>query len=887
MLNSTLLDGEGKSTRNGAAVFEYMLATENYYLGEKDLGISSSHWIGNGSKALGLDGVVDIKDMRQVGFGFGPDGTELRQNAGSAKRMGWDLTFSAESSFSFAYSVASPEDKAALLETHHRAVEVGMAFLESHARVRTGKDGLGEQLKTKGLVVSRHTHFGSRELEPQVHSHCLTYNIAEGVDGQHRALHADYMLQNVRSAGALYRAEHAWQLRQMGHGIIKDRSLDADDREEGNVFYKLAGVDERLTDLISTRRKQILAHQEEHGGTLQQAAMATRKHKDEPSYPELVEMWEKSLGEALKADPTLKVPTIDDLKGLAHDFGEEITDEDILMRLHTNEASFTRSQLTERIALEHVGQKDAMACLEEVEAFLKRAKIVELTHHNDHKLPDGEPKYAAQWMVDMEIEIGARGRARMDDVLTKVAPETVEASLAKIEAKNGYKLTDEQVGVIVHQTVDTGGTCVVSGRAGTGKTTVSEVAVDAWQANGQTVIGVSTGWDAAKKLEAEAGIEAFSAAKLLWDLENGNLKLTNRHVVVFDEAGMAGTEVIHTLQGYTDKAKCKLVLVGDKHQLQPVSAGNPFATLINEVGHRELTEMRRQKHMKDRETAGMHYGKSGPTLGQQILERLDARGQVHRFEDRKGAIDQMAKGWIDSKTLDRDKLFMAGRKADVKILNEKIRDLRKQEGLLGQDEATFKAKADRAWHEMKVSTGDLIRFSAKDKDRSMNVVNGTYGVVEKIQPGMKPDSHRLTVRLDSPIAKDHGRLVEFDTAIFMSLAPGYAQTVHKAQGQGKKDVRFMVDGAMTDRHQALVAFTRTKEHFAMYGSKVDIEQAAPRMGQDRFKLNAIDQMPKAQTKVEEPGIKISEKGLAKLQSFKELLEARRELKKGKGIRISR
>jgi conjugative relaxase-like TrwC/TraI family protein len=875
MLRTTLLNGRGEDVRTGANVLEYLKATE-YYLGKDGQAISSSQWLGAGAASLGLVGQVDIADMEKLAHGKGPDGQKLRQNSGDNTRVGHDFTFSAVKPFDFVYSIATSEQRNALLETHHTAVAAAMDWLAGESRVRTGKAGLGEQLETRGLVASRHTHFGSRSLDPQIHSHLLLYNCAQGSDGKWRALHADYMCDATRAGGALYRAEHAWQLRKLGYGIIKDRELDADGRENGEVFFKIAGIDQRLVDRISTRRKQILEHVEKHGGTFDQAALATRKHKDEPTYGELLKMWGQSLKEAQAQDPTLKVPTIEELQSKSCVLGEEITDQDILKRLHKHESSFTGHDLIERIALEYVGQKDAKGILQEVDAFLKRAAVVELTHHQDHKLKDGEVKYAAQWMLDMEQDIGRRGRERLNDVVVMVSPETVEAAVAQIEKKNGFKLSQEQVDVALHQCAETGGTAIVSGRAGTGKTTTSEVAVLAWRLHGQEVLGVSTGWDAAKKLEAEAGIPSFSAEKLLWDLDNDKIKLTNRHVLIFDEAGMAGTEVIHRLQGYTDAAGAKLVLQGDKHQLQPVSAGNPFDLLTKVVGHKELTDIRRQKSQGDRDLANLHYSDAAD-LGQQIISTLESQGRIHRTEFRKQAAQLAADHFMADPTPDRDKLAIGGTRADVRMFANEIRDRRKAAGELGQQEVSFQAKDGGAWQELKVAEGERLRFTARDKDKSLGVVNGFVGVVEKIEPGRK-DSHRLTVRLESDIPSQDGRVVRFDTADYQSLAYAYAMTVHKSQGQGKAKVFHLASPEMADRHLQLVAFTRTKENYRLYGAADDIERLAPKL-KDRFKRNASEQLAQIQN-TKAPVLNAQEK--AQIQGFGKLLEQRRKQVRGKG-----
>src|SRR5690606_25368380 len=107
-----------------------------------------------------------------------------------------------------------------------------------------------------------------------------------------------------------------------------------------------------------------------------------------------------------------------------------------------------------------------------------------------------------------------------------------------------------------------------------------------------------------------------------------------------------------------------------------------------------------------------------------------------------------ADDYMAAPELARDKLTIGGTRADVRMLNNAIRDRRKAAGELGQHEVSFQAKADGTWQELTVAEGERIRFTARDK--SMKVVNGFQGVVQKIEPG-RQDSHRLTVRLESDI----------------------------------------------------------------------------------------------------------------------------------------
>lgn len=100
----------------------------------------------------------------------------------------------------------------------------------------------------------------------------------------------------------------------------------------------------------------------------------------------------------------------------------------------------------------------------------------------------------------------------------------------------------------------------------------------------------------------------------------------------------------------------------------------------------------------------------------------------------------------------------------------------------------------------------------------------------------------VTVRLESDIQADEGRRVTFNPADYKNFQHAYASTVHKAQGQGKEKVYHLADTGMADRQLSLVAFTRTKRAYKLYGADayLDSNFLGERMGTDRLKANALD-----------------------------------------------
>lgn len=845
MLKVTELNASGKNA-SGHAMLDYLKQTE-YYKDKDGNNVSASRWLGKGANALQLSGAVNHDAMDQLAQGYGPSGEALCKNAGPEHRVGYDCTFSAVKSVSVLFATATAQERELILAAHRKAVADAVSYLERQATTRRGAGGVVE-VKVAGLVASGFTHFASRDLDPQLHEHVLIYNVAQGEDGQWGSWNTDLLCEHQRAAGALYRAGLARNLRDLGYGVEKQVERDADNRETGQVYFGVVGVDESVQQAFSQRRVAIEEYMQKHNVSAQQACLATRKNKAEPSFDELTRLWGDTL-DNLRQQNAVLFPDAQSLKGKTSQV-EGLSDLETLKKLHRMESTFTRAQLVERIALENVGRLSIKEIEREAQQFLERAPVIKL--RNNAK---GHEQYVAQYLLDMERSIVERGNARKDDLSVRVRSDLIDAAITEFELEKNATLTSEQRRAVEWVCAGTGGTCCVTGFAGTGKTFTALAFKKAFEADGRRLIGVAVGWDAAKKLEAETGITSYSAAAILERLRTGRLKLNSRDVVVLDESGAAGTSTIAALQAFTDKTGggagggAKLVLQGDVMQLQPVEAGGAFRLAIESVGDARLTEIRRQHNEGDRKTARMFYGldNEGAIDGQAILDRLHKQGQIVEADYRPEAIRQLVTDYFASTAPAREKLVLAGTRAEVKMLNQAIRAEHKSRGALGFGQA-LQVKAGGEIKTIELASGDRIRFAEKSKE--LGVFNGTQGVVENIR--LNPNgSVDISVRLESDILSQEGRIVRFNSRDFASLDHNYAMTVHKSQGQGRDSVFVLANAGMTDLHFALVAFTRTKKSFRLYGAKDDLASMGQRFGRERLKTNASEQLQESERQPEQ------------------------------------
>lgn len=801
------------------------------------------HWIGHGLAAIGMQHgqVAQDTDFVNVCRGFTPQGTAMVQNTGEDDRViGIDWNFNADKAMSALMAVVPAERRDAIICAHQVAVRKAVGFVEQFAEVRTGRKGANVE-RPAGIIAAEVLHFSNRNLEQNLHSHVLVMNVAPTKDGRTVTLETEWMLKHHAAASALYRAECAHQMQQLGYGVTQVRALEDSQelqREKGCVYWTVTGFGDEWRKQLSTRREEILAYQAENGGTKQQASVATRQAKDEPTFADCLDAWQKRHQDLL-AQGIAK--PVEQLRGQSNVLG--IPDDKAMLTLFddSNNAVQRKGDLIARVAMENVGRLSFDQCIAEtdrlIEEMIERGDV----HRNtpvkglDYRKESGvynETRLSTDREVFREQDCVRRATARQDDQSVRVPTTTVDKAIADFAEQAAFALTEEQQNALRHVCERTGGTAQIIGGAGTGKTTLMKAAAQAFAANGQEVMGVCIAWDAAKKFEAETGAPSTSAAQFINDLKYDRLKLKPNIVVVLDEAAMAGSKTIHAVISAVDKAGGKTVLMGDHKQLQPIEAGGTFRLVGSAIGSARMSDIRRQKSEHDLATAKAFYKDA-----RQAYVRMEKAGQVSEHADSKAAITTLVGDYVRSTFPLNERLVLVGTHKEARTVSNHIRDAMKESRTIRGKEHTFRCRTGRWEEPIQLASGDRIRFTKKHRD--LAVFNGSKATIERI------DGTTVHCKLESDIASQNGRRLSFDIAKVNTVNYDWAVTVHKSQGQSKAEVFQLANPQMADFHSSMVGFTRMKDRFHLYGAADDIATFKRRVGMERLKENAVDSIIKS------------------------------------------
>jgi hypothetical protein len=367
-----------------------------------------------------------------------------------------------------------------------------------------------------------------------------------------------------------------------------------------------------------------------------------------------------------------------------------------------------------------------------------------------------ERRYSTVEMLGVEQAVIERSIQRRLDACGVAAQPDIDRALS-----HRPLLFADQRAMVRRLTTSGLGVEIVVGKAGSGKTFALDAARAAWAASGYRVLGCALSARAARELEAGSGIESYTIAGLLRDLEHPVLgRFADNTVVIVDEAGMVGTRNLELLLEHAERAGAKVVLVGDDRQLPEIEAGGAFRGIKNRLPSIELSEVRRQPFGWERDA--LELIRDG--RAKQAIDAYVAHDRVVIATSSEETRRQLVRDWWDTRSEKEPAVMIAPRRSDADDLNDRARELMITAGTLDSTALDIGGRF--------FARGDWVMTIRNC--RGLGVINGTRGVVENVDI----DRKEITFR------RGDGATVTLPRSYLEGghLTHSYAITGHKAQG---------------------------------------------------------------------------------------------------------
>lgn len=836
------------ATWNVAASSAYYVRGAEYYLGSRE---PDGVWYAPRGDLGRRDATtVQPKEFARLYEGLGENGQSLITNSGGKadrRVAAFDLTFSAPRSVSLAWAFADEDLRRNLEASQERAVRATLATIEREAiYARRGKDGA--RIEKVALTAALFHHGESRPAEhadgrvfgdPNLHTHAVVLNIATRADGTVGALHSTVLRDWKMAAGAVYHAALANEMTDLGFGI---------DRVGRNGTFELAGISDQAITYFSARRQEIEKELAEAGTTsgssaaLASAVAKSTRHSKELDADRETVWREAAQSTGLDRDIRVALQQRSAREFVPGDAGHIFANRlaTLPAELTEHESVIDRRELVRSVHAASVGLGLPLSRLDrEVDQFVSSGTFVEIGRD-----AIGQVRYSTPEMIAIERDLVATASRLAERRGVGIDPADIKARSA------AHGLSTEQT-FAAEAATGPNAIVVVEGAPGSGKTTTLAPIVEAWQAAGHRVIGTATAWRIARALQQDLNIEARATASWVERLRTGERFLDEKSVLIVDEAGLLSSRETHALLWEVERAQAKVILVGDRRQLQAIGAGPGLDLVVRSVEATRVDTIVRQREAWARQAVTDF----GAGRAKEALDAFQAHGCFEEAPSYRATLQRIVELWNHARVEhpDSSTLLIARTNKQVADVSRAVRAELKREGVIHGAEASVEAVTPSGQStRLEIAAGDQIRFRLRNDQ--LGVVNGTVATVTTVHADpSKEQSTPGNIRIEAVIDKRRISFVPADIADERGrtrLGWAYASTVHGSQGMTVDRAVVLLDPRF-DRHAVHVAASRARDETRLVVDRSQInallssglpldrtQQAEPASAEDRRALLA-------------------------------------------------
>ena len=436
-----------------------------------------------------------------------------------------------------------------------------------------------------------------------------------------------------------------------------------------------------------------------------------------------------------------------------------------------------------------------------------------------------EEKYYLRKMWEAETTIVKRFRMlnKNEDLKVKKIDETIH----ELEKFYEIEYNEDQFMAIKNSYLKD--FLIITGGPGTGKTTIMKAIVELYkQLNKLTYeelerdIALLAPTGRAAKRISEATLHSASTIHrfLKWQKETNKFQVNEYNkskvkFIIVDESSMVDTYLMASLlKGIS--ANCKVILIGDDHQLPSVGPGQVLHDLISseKLNVIELKKLYRQG--KNSNIITLAYDIRNEVINREIFNKKDDLTFIECSPDEvMDNINELAKTYIDVSYKKFQILApMYKTIAGIDLINDHVQQIFNKKD---------KDKKELRVGEVVFREGDkVIQLMNMPDD---NVYNGDIGIIDRIITTPKKE---IYIDFD-------GNVVKYTASNFPNFRLAYAISVHKAQGSEFDIVIIPIIrnyNKMLYKKLIYTAVTRSKKKLFLIGEISALEKAAKNNKED-------------------------------------------------------
>ena len=381
--------------------------------------------------------------------------------------------------------------------------------------------------------------------------------------------------------------------------------------------------------------------------------------------------------------------------------------------------------------------------------------------------------------------------------------------LAGYQAESGITLEASQIDALA--VANANPIAVITGGAGTGKTTVLRAFFGVCGAAGWPVFAMALSGRAARRIGEATGHPATTIAGFLTRFNPDGAP--ERAVVVIDEASMLDLPAAYRLIRHLPEAY-RFVLVGDPHQLPPVGPG----LLLHELAHQDgipRVELQQVKRYGGRIAEAAHTIRQGQWPDLPDDPQADIAFLPCALNDINDTVLELLTDDPDStQILCATRTAAAGGVKAINTLCSAALHAHREELLCWNTE--FEAVQGTGFR-----VGSPVICLINDWEK--NLQNGSLGVIVSVEP---PDRDAAPDRRLGVIRWDDGQARDLTPDLLPHLELAYAITIHKAQGSQFPRIIVPVRySRLLDRTLLYTAITRAQRQVILVGDAAAAQAA--------------------------------------------------------------